>query len=407
MDSEFNAYSIEEDFQENEILLGASGRFVFSKKRIFGRMHFLKRPADEYRNDLITIESLRKEFAIGYALDHPNIAKYFRFENDTLIEEYIDGKSLRELIEVDDARLRNKQFLQNLCRQLLDALLYLRDKGVVHNDIKPENVIITRIGNAVKLVDFNCAQSSDNDILGGFTHPYKAPEQGTVAFDTSSDLYQVGKMMEELCARGGNKSWKRFIVGATADNPDKRISLETAEKLIPSRHTPKRLVWALLPLIILGVVAVIIFTPIPTETDAVKVDTTVKDTMMIEHFREPAEETVVEKGAIRPADTKKIIETKISDYTDTYYQTHIYPVCREVLENRDRRLTAEEEAELQRAIGDAYRSAGDYGEKLASEYPLERTYIEKESLNCMEMKISALLLKLYPPGGAHALDAEE
>lgn len=417
MDSEFNSYSIEEDFQGNEILLGESGRFVFSKKRIYGRMHFLKRLSAKHKNDLVIRESLRKEFAIGYALDHPNIAKYYRIENDTLFEEYIDGKSLRELMEGDDPRLRDKQFMPNLCRQLLDVLLYLREMGVVHNDIKPENIVITRIGNTVKLVDFNCAQSSDNEALGGFTLPYKAPEQGSGTFDTSSDLYQVGKVMEELCARvKHNKRWRRFIAGTTANNPANRISLEAAEKLIPGRNKPKRLLWALLPLIILGGLAIIILRPDRIESVREKPETPVKDTVVIEHSQEAAEETVVkpavekpvvEQGAIRPADTKKTIEKKISDYVNSYCATHLYPVCREALESRNRRLTADEYQELQRAIGDAYGAAQDYGVRLSSEYPRERDYIEKECLNYMETKISALMLKLYPPGGAQATEASE
>ena len=397
MESEFNAKPFEEDIEENEIVLGETERFVFSKKRIYRRMHFLKRPSTKYKNDLITIESLRKEFAIGYTLDHPNIAKYYRIENDTLFEEYIDGKSLRELMEGEDPRLRDKQFLQNLCRQILDVLLYLREMGVVHNDIKPENIIITRIGNTVKLVDFNCAQSSDNDLLGGFTIPYKAPEQGLVTFDTSSDLYQVGKLMEELCTRiGYNKNWKRFIDGATAENPERRVSLETAEKLIPGRRKAKRLPLALLPLIILGVLAIIILRPDSSAPVTMQPDVPAKDTVVIEQSREPAEGPMMERQENRPADIKGEIEKKILDYTDTYYTTHIYPVCREALENDGIKLTEEEECELQKAINQAYGSAQEYAAKLSEKYPQERNYIEKECLESMEKKISALLLKLYP-----------
>ena len=405
MESEFNAYSFDEEIQENEIVLGASERFVFSKKRLYGRMHFLKRPSEKYKQDLITLESLRKEFAIGYSLDHPNIAKYFRLENNVLFEEYIDGKNLREFIEGNDPRLRNRDFLQNLCRQLLDVLHYLREMGVVHNDIKPDNVIIARIGNAVKLVDFNCAQSSDNEVLGGFTLPYKAPEQGTGAIDCSSDLYQVGKVMEELCSRAGYiKSWKRFIKATTAGHPDDRISLERAEKLIPGRHKFKNLFLIILLLIILGGLSVILFAPEPTAPITIKPDNPVKDTVVIEHIKEPSEAKVKEseitvKGRPenRPVDTRKVIEKKILDYAGYYYKTNLYPICREALDNENRGLTAEEEAELQKAIEKAYRAAADYGVKLSSEYPEERNYIEKECLNSFEMKISALLLRLYPP----------
>lgn len=414
MDSEFNASSIDETFQENEIVLGESGRFVFSKKRIFGRMHFLKRPSGKYENDLVTFESLRKEFTIGYALDHPNIARYIRFEDNVLYEEFIDGKSLRELIEADDPRLRDKGFLRNLCRQFLDALLYLRGTGVVHNDIKPENVIVTRIGNTVKLVDFNCAQSADNDAVGGYTRRYRAPEQGLSGkFDTTSDLYQVGKIMEELSARAGYpKRWRRFVAGATAYNPAKRISLETAVGLIPGVSKPNRLLWAIFPLIILGILAVILFTPKPAETDASREDKPVKDTVVVEKIQiiEPAVEPPMERQETHEThrvDTKAVIEKKILDYTDSYYKTHLYPICRDVLENNAGRLSREKELELQKAIEKAYASAREYGVKLSSEYPGERNYIEKECLQSFEMKISGLLLKVYPPVDTGPSDTAE
>lgn len=377
-------------------------------------MHFLKCPSVEYKNDLITIESLRKEFTIGYSLDHPNIVKYIRFENDTVFEEYIDGKSLRELIEGNDPRLRQKGFLQNFCFQILDVLRYLRDMGVLHNDIKPENLIITRIGNTVKLVDFNCAQSPDNDVLGGFTLSYKAPEQGIgrESVDCSSDLYQLGKVVEELSAHIGNtKSWKRFIEGATAIDPDNRISLDKAEKLIPKPRKIKNFSLAFLVLSIFIVGFIILFPRKETEREPVQQNIPVKDTIVIEHRTQPSVE-IRESHEIgnthessntyersNRADIKKVIEKNISNYTENYYKKNLYPVCREALENKERELTGEEEIELQRAIEKAYRAAADYGEKLSIEYPEERSNIEKECLHVMEMKISSLLLKLYPSTG--------
>lgn len=404
MDSEFNSNSFEEEFQENEIVIGESERFVYSKKRIYGRMHFLKRPSAKYKDDLVAIESLRKEFAIGYSLDHPNIAKYFRLENDTLIEEYIDGKSLRTLMEGGDPRIRSRHFLQKLCVQLLDVLRYLREAGVVHNDIKPENIVVTRIGDSLKLIDFNCAQSSDNDILGGHTVPYKAPEQGRGAVHSTSDLYQVGKVMEELSTRAGYyKSWKRFIEGASAGSPGDRVSLETAEKLIPRQNKFKKLYPVILLLLILAVASIILMPRRHAEPIKITPRIPVRDTVaVIEAPEPPAEEVLPAKREPAAVDVKKVIEKKILDYTDAYYKTHLYPVCREAMETPGRRLTAEEESTLQKAIDEAYRAAVDYGVKLSGEYPEERSYIEQECLHSFEMKISSMLLRLYPPAAEYA-----
>lgn len=394
MDSEFNSYSFEEDLSGEEIVLGKSGRFVFSKKRLYGKMHFLKRPSREYENDFVTSESLHKEFSIGYSLDHPNIARYLRYEDNTLFEEYIDGKSLRNLIEEDDPRLRNKHFLQNLCLQFLGVLRYLKETGVVHNDIKPENVMITRIGDVLKLVDFNCAQSASNDILGGYTFSYKAPEQGKGEIDCSSDLFMVGKVMEELLTRAGyQKNWKRFIEKTTANHPDNRISLEHAEKLIPRSFRLKNLLWLIFTLICMGIIAVIIVPAQQDETSIIQLPEPVKDTLIIERHIQPALEKTGEKPYV---DVRRIVDKKILDYTDYYYKKYLYPICREALENDGRGLNADEEIVLQNAINKAYTSAMEYGEKLSLEYPEERNYIEREVSKSFEMKISSLLLRIYP-----------
>lgn len=155
-----------------------SGRFEFFKVRHYGALHFVKRPAQAYRNNLVTTESLKKEFFIGYNLNHPSIVRYMRLENGALYEEYIDGLSLREMIESDDERLHSPEFIERICGQLLDATSYLHSRGVVHNDIKPENVMISRIDDQLKLVDLGCATSDMWDATEGFTPAYKAPEQG-------------------------------------------------------------------------------------------------------------------------------------------------------------------------------------------------------------------------------------
>ena len=140
-----------------------SGRYEFFKVR---------------RHDLITTEALKKEFHIGCNLSHPSIVKYIGMENGAVFEEYVDGLSLREMIDRKDKRLQSPEFIARICRQLLEAVAYLHSCGVIHNDIKPENVMVSRIDNHVKLVDLGCAYTSMWDSTQGYTPAYKAPEQG-------------------------------------------------------------------------------------------------------------------------------------------------------------------------------------------------------------------------------------
>lgn len=193
-----------------------SGHFEFFKVRHFGALLFAKRPAAAFRNDLVTVESLKKEFYIGYNLNHPSIVKYLKMEDGAVFEEYVDGVSLRQMIDNGDIRLRSPQFLEQVCRSLIETAAYLHSHGVIHNDIKPENVMISRIDNQLKLVDLGAATSDMWDATGGFTSAYKAPEQGITTTNVYTDIFLIGKLMEQLVHLAGvQRQWRKFIRKAT------------------------------------------------------------------------------------------------------------------------------------------------------------------------------------------------
>ncbi len=216
----------------------SSGRFEFQKVRSYGALYFVKRPKKEYRHDLLTLEALNKEFDIGSNLSHPSIVKYLKMENYTIYEEYIDGLSLREMIDNNDPRLKSPKFIQRICKELLEATSYLHKNRIIHNDIKPENVMITRIGDQVKLIDFGCATSDMWDVAEGFTPEYKAPEQGVEATNTYTDIFLIGKLMEELAPIAkANSEWANFIKKATLEKIKFRyLSAEEALKDLPSHR---------------------------------------------------------------------------------------------------------------------------------------------------------------------------
>ncbi len=235
------------------IIHHASGRFEFFLVRHYGALHFVKRPAPDYRHDLLTTESLKKEFHLGYRLTHPAIVRYMKMEEGAVYEEYVDGLSLREMIDSDDSRLHSPDFISRLCRQLLDATAYLHSRGIVHNDIKPENVMVARIGDQLKLVDLGAATSDMWDATEGFTPGYKAPEQGTNPTNVHTDIYLIGKLMQELAPRAGaERQWKKFIAKATAENPSDRFQSDAeAVAAIPAVNRPSKWPFILIAMLII------------------------------------------------------------------------------------------------------------------------------------------------------------
>ena len=211
-----------EEERETELPI-KSVRYRFFKTRRLGLQQFVKRPAPDYASDLLTLEALRKEFLVAYPLSHPNIVRYTFFENNSLYQEFIDGQTLRDMLDSDDERLHDPGFVVSVALQLFNALDYIHAQGLLHLDLKPENLMITRIGNNLKIIDFGCAENAVCDSTSGFTQEFKAPEQGEGATDSTTDIFLAGNVVRELADKArSDRKWARFLRKATAQSASDR-----------------------------------------------------------------------------------------------------------------------------------------------------------------------------------------
>lgn len=137
-------------------------------------------------------------------LAHPNIAALYEYgevQNVPFIAlELLSGKTLKEHLEAGD-RFALARVVDILC-QILDALAYMHDKGVVHLDLKPANIILSA-DHRVKLTDFGISRLEEHpadryDTIMG-TPGYMSPEQWMgQRLDRRSDLFSVGAILYEL-----------------------------------------------------------------------------------------------------------------------------------------------------------------------------------------------------------------
>ena len=167
--------------------------------KIYGKLHFLKKLKPEHEDNILFREALRKEFEIGFRLEHPNIVRYVSFHDDEILMEYVDGEDLLAFLKNHPTYFEDAEHFDKFVGQLLSALQYLHDNQVLHLDLKPENIMLTRIGCDVKVVDLGCCYSDTFVDSTGYTTQYAAPEQlAGRKVDVRTDIYAVGKILELL-----------------------------------------------------------------------------------------------------------------------------------------------------------------------------------------------------------------
>ncbi len=195
------------------------GRYEITELIGVGGMADVYKGTDVIDNKPVAIKILKNEFAENEdflrrfrneskaiaVLSHPNIVKIydvgFSDKIQYIIMEYIDGITLKEYIEEEQV-LTWKDTVHFII-QILRALQHAHDKGVVHRDIKPQNIMMFTDG-TIKVMDFGIAKfareegKTATDQAIGSVH-YISPEQarGDVT-DERSDIYSVGIMMYEM-----------------------------------------------------------------------------------------------------------------------------------------------------------------------------------------------------------------
>lgn len=168
-----------------------------------GRFRIYKALKSEYAGDQVYERLLRKEFEIGYSLDHPNICEYYAFVNlpplgNCIEMEWIDGCSLDSLLPRGTI---SKTLASKIINETCDALAYMHSKQIVHRNLKPSNIMLTYNGNNVKLIDFGLSDTDAHSVLKGSagTQVYASPELisgGNVDYHT--DIFSLGCVIDRL-----------------------------------------------------------------------------------------------------------------------------------------------------------------------------------------------------------------
>lgn len=192
---------------EIQEVIGVGGMAVVYKAydNIDDRTVAVKILKDEYLANEEFRRRFKNESKAVSVLSHPNIVKVFNVSfGDRLqyiVMEYVEGITLKEYIE-QQGRLGIKETV-HFTIQILRALQHAHDKGIVHRDIKPQNIMLLSNGN-IKVTDFGIARFSYSDTKTmtdsaiGSVH-YISPEQARGdTTDDRADIYSIGVVLYEM-----------------------------------------------------------------------------------------------------------------------------------------------------------------------------------------------------------------
>lgn len=148
---------------------------------------------------------LERENGIGRRLDHPSIAKVFPKEPGSrpyAVMEWVDGDTLREIMQEEKTLPVHRAV--DIARHICDVLEYIHSRGLVHLDLKPDNIMVHSF-DRIKLIDFGIARDRGNRFLAqvrsprGGTPDYASPEQiAGKSVGLRSDLYSLGVILYEM-----------------------------------------------------------------------------------------------------------------------------------------------------------------------------------------------------------------
>ncbi|HEY6584717.1 MAG TPA: protein kinase [Gaiellaceae bacterium] len=189
--------------------------------RLLDRSVAIKVLHEHYTQDEEYVERFRREARSVAQVSHPNIVTVIDRGEDAgrqyIVFEFVDGENLKQLIEREGPLSVRDALL--LALQMARALGFAHDRGLIHRDVKPQNVLLNDESQA-KMTDFGIARSVDVDgvtvtgtVLG--TSEYIAPEQARgQRVDAHTDVYSLGVVLYELLTGAVPFSGESFVTVA-------------------------------------------------------------------------------------------------------------------------------------------------------------------------------------------------
>jgi len=223
-----------DNYALTELLARGGMASVFkAARRDDGAVVVVKVPHLQVESDLAFYERFGREEAIGQRLEHPSIVKVLTVPEKSrryMVMEFAEGTPLRATMGSGKTVPPEKAL--DIAARLCEAIVYMHEMGVVHRDLKPDNILIQKDG-SLKVLDFGIALDAESRRLTWFglsklmgTPDYMAPEQlRGKRGDARTDIYAAGTILYEMLTgtlpfeTGNLQSFIRAKVNEDPDPP--------------------------------------------------------------------------------------------------------------------------------------------------------------------------------------------
>ncbi|MCY6372363.1 Stk1 family PASTA domain-containing Ser/Thr kinase [Clostridium ganghwense] len=184
---------------------GGMAEVYKAKCHLLNRFVAVKILKNQYSDNVEFVDKFKQEAASAASLSHNNIVGIYDIGSENsinyIVMEYIDGKTLKQIINEQKVLKYNEAIM--IAIQIAKALECAHNNNIIHRDVKPHNILVTREG-IIKVTDFGIAKATssvtitNSDRIIGSAH-YFSPEQAKGSFvDCKTDIYSLGIIIYEM-----------------------------------------------------------------------------------------------------------------------------------------------------------------------------------------------------------------
>jgi serine/threonine protein kinase len=234
---------------------GAAGSVFKARDKRNGDVVAVKVLSSETARNPTLLKRFEQEFRAASTLQHPNIVRALRYcgagERPFLVMEYVAGEAVGAKID-RCGRIPEAEAV-SIIRQVSEGLAYAHQRGLIHRDVKPDNIVVTPTGLA-RLLDLGLVKGGNADLnltrtgRGLGTPHFMAPEQfrNAKGAGVRCDIYSLGATLYQMVTgelpfrgKGPVDTWTRKVKGQLA--PARRLVPELSERTAAAIH------WAMSP----------------------------------------------------------------------------------------------------------------------------------------------------------------